>query len=46
MIAFKSRDSAQAWCNSLNRLPWFCLMVQAVPQGWIITKAKGVNNHG
>lgn len=45
IYAFKNRENAQALCNAANRIPGVRLMVLAVPAGWIITKAKGVNTH-
>lgn len=44
MVIFKKRQHAQAFCNSANQFPWFRVMVQSVPGGWTITRAKGVNN--
>ncbi len=44
MIVFKTFAMAQKWANEFNQFPWFNLMVQAVPGGWVITRAKGVNN--
>lgn len=44
MIVFKKRKDAQSLCNSANQFPWFNLMVQAVPGGWTLTRASGVNN--
>ena len=44
MIAFKNRAIAQRLCNAANALPGVRLMVAGVPAGWVVTKAKGVNN--
>lgn len=45
MIAFKKRAYAQRICNAANTLPGVRLIVLAVPQGWVVTKDKGVK-HG
>jgi len=44
MIIFKNRQAAMRWCNAFNTFPWFNLMVTAVPGGWTLTRASGVNN--
>ena len=44
MIAFKKRSAATKLCNLANSLPGVKLMVLAVPAGWVVTKAKGINN--
>ncbi|GMM70863.1 hypothetical protein MTsDn5_08150 [Alteromonas gracilis] len=44
MIVFKTFSMAQKWANAFNSFPWFNLMVQAVPGGWTLTRASGVNN--
>jgi hypothetical protein len=43
MKVFKKRNQAVALCNCANQFPFLNMMVKAVPGGWIITKATGLN---
>ncbi len=46
MIAFKKRAQAVRLCNFVNTLPGMRMMVVAVPAGFIVTKSKGIKEHG